>query len=244
MPRIYLSPSTQQYNPYINGGSEEYYMNLLADELVPYLAANAISYSRNTPNMTAGTSIRQANSGDYALYLALHSNASNPNSAGKNRGPVVFYYPTSREGKRAAEIFARNLKLIYPDPARVKAMPTTSLGEIAQSRAPAILVEIAYHDNLQDAKWIQLNLPQIASNLAYSLTQFFGVPYIVPIAPFYSTVNIMSGSLRIREKPYLSANTLAHAYAGESLEILGEWQGWYSVRRDGVLGYVKSAYIK
>ena len=28
---LYLSPSTQEYNPYVNGGNEEYYMNLLAD---------------------------------------------------------------------------------------------------------------------------------------------------------------------------------------------------------------------
>lgn len=38
MPKIYLSPSTQDWNPYITGsGSEEYNMNLLADALEPYL---------------------------------------------------------------------------------------------------------------------------------------------------------------------------------------------------------------
>ena len=63
MPKIYLSPSTQEYNPYVTGsGSEEYNMNLLTDELVPYLTANAISYVRNTPDMTAASSIAQANS--------------------------------------------------------------------------------------------------------------------------------------------------------------------------------------
>ena len=36
MPRIYLSPSTQDWNPYVDGsGSEEYWMNLLADTLEP-----------------------------------------------------------------------------------------------------------------------------------------------------------------------------------------------------------------
>ena len=31
MPNLFLSPSVQEYNPYINGlGSEEYYMNLAA----------------------------------------------------------------------------------------------------------------------------------------------------------------------------------------------------------------------
>ena len=40
MPLIYLSPSTQEFNPYVNGGNEEYYMNLIADAMVPYLEAS------------------------------------------------------------------------------------------------------------------------------------------------------------------------------------------------------------
>lgn len=30
MPKVYLSPSLQEYNPYVDGGNEEYYMNLVA----------------------------------------------------------------------------------------------------------------------------------------------------------------------------------------------------------------------
>lgn len=41
MPIIYLSPSTQEWNYYVNGGTEEEYMNLLADKMVPYLDASA-----------------------------------------------------------------------------------------------------------------------------------------------------------------------------------------------------------
>ena len=64
MPIIYLSPSTQEWNMYVTGsGSEEYNMNLLADALVPYLLSNGIQYTRNTPDMTAASSIRHANSG-------------------------------------------------------------------------------------------------------------------------------------------------------------------------------------
>ena len=77
MPIIYLSPSTQESNPYITGsGSEEYNMNLLADAMEPYLLSNGIQYRRNTPDMTAASSIRQANEGWYDFYLALHSNAA------------------------------------------------------------------------------------------------------------------------------------------------------------------------
>ena len=40
MPIIYLSPSTQENNYYVTGGTEEQYMNLLADKMVPYLDAS------------------------------------------------------------------------------------------------------------------------------------------------------------------------------------------------------------
>ena len=43
MPKIYLSPSTQEFNSYVTGGSEEYYMNLIADAMEPYLTASGIS---------------------------------------------------------------------------------------------------------------------------------------------------------------------------------------------------------
>lgn len=45
MPKIYLSPSTQENNLYVTGGSEEYYMNLVADALEPYLRASGIRFT-------------------------------------------------------------------------------------------------------------------------------------------------------------------------------------------------------
>ena len=113
MPIIYLSPSTQESNPYITGsGSEEYNMNLLADAMVPYLLSNGIRWSRNTPDMTAAESIRQANKGYYDFYLALHSNASGQGEASPVRGVIAFYYPGSADGERAANIFVDNLRNI------------------------------------------------------------------------------------------------------------------------------------
>lgn len=62
MPKIYLSPSTQESNPYITGsGSEEYNMNRLADALEPYLYANGIPLCAQHADMTAASSIAQAN---------------------------------------------------------------------------------------------------------------------------------------------------------------------------------------
>ena len=95
MPIIYLSPSTQENNYYVTGGTEEYYMNRLADAIVPYLVSNGIQYVRNTPDMTAGSSIRQANAGWYDFYLALHSNAAGEGNYGNVRASSPFTIHTA-----------------------------------------------------------------------------------------------------------------------------------------------------
>ena len=43
MPKIFLSPSAQEFNRYVDGGTEEYYMNLVADAMEPYLYASGIA---------------------------------------------------------------------------------------------------------------------------------------------------------------------------------------------------------
>ncbi len=175
MPRVFLSPSTQEFNPYIDGGNEEYYMNVITDAMIPYLEASGISYGRNDPERTVGGSIQLSNADSYDLHLAIHSNAAGPANAGRVRGTQVYYYPTSQQGKRAADIFANNFMEIYPDPSKVQVIPTTSLTELRRTKAPAILIEVAYHDNREDAQWIRDNIDVIAENLAVSVGDFLGV---------------------------------------------------------------------
>ena len=179
MPSIYLSPSTQEFNPYVGEGNEELYMNLIADAMEPYLYASGIKFTRNTPDMTAASSIRASNAGNYDLHLALHSNASGTGD-GSVRGSEVYYFPTSTKGKRAADIIANNLKLIYPLPNQVKTVPTTKIGEVSKTKAPGVLIEIAYHDNKADADWIRNNVDNIAQNIALSVADYLNVPFVMP----------------------------------------------------------------
>lgn len=174
MPRIYLSPSTQEYNPYvIGGGNEESNMNRLADALVPYLNELGIEYERNTPQMTARTSIQQANAtGPYDFYLALHSNAAPEEFAGMIQGPDIYYNPNNSESRRAAELIADEFREIYPQPQLVDVRPTDFLGEVLRPNYPAVLVEVAYHDNVEDAAWILNNFDAIARALANAVQEF------------------------------------------------------------------------
>lgn len=243
MPIIYLSPSTQENNYYVTGGTEELWMNRLADAMEPYLTASGIQYVRNTPEMTAASSIRASNAGNFDLHLALHSNAAPEGQYGTARGIIVFYYPGSSAGRRAAEIVAENLKAIYPLPNNVRAEGTTAIGEVRLVRAPSVFIELGYHDNPDDATWVTNNLDAIARNIVLSLTEYFGLPFLEPQTPRPAVVDVSWGYLNIRDRPNTSAPVLARAYDGARLTVLNQWQGWYLVRFQDVLGWASSNFI-
>lgn len=244
MPIIYLSPSTQEWNEYVTGsGSEEYNMNLLADALEPYLLANGIQYRRNSPDMTAASSIREANSGWYDFYLALHSNGAPEGRYGQERGIIAFYYPGSSEGQRGAELIAEQLRQIYPLPNKVTTRATTTLGEVRQPRFPTVLVEIGYHDNYADATWVEGHMDAIAQQLARALTEFFGLPFIYPMPPVEGTVTVSYGTLNLRSYPSSTGTILANMPDGAAVTVYGEWEGWYVVHYGDYVGYAAAAYI-
>ena len=246
MPNIYLSPSTQEYNPYITGsGSEEYWMNRIADAMEPYLRANTIRFTRNTPEMTAASSIAQAARGSYDFYLALHSNASGDGSSeGRQRGIIAFYYPASTNGRRAADIFVKNLKEIYPLPQLVTARATTALGEVRQPKMPSVLLEIGYHDNTADARWIEENVQSIAENLSRSLTEYFALPFIYPTTPRTGTVITEESALNVRAYPSMSGQVVGSVPHEAQLTVYGQYDGWYSMAYGGLAGYVRSDYVR
>lgn len=246
MPVIYLSPSTQEYNLYASGnGSEEYFMNQVADAMEPLLLLSGIQFGRNSPDMTAASSIRQANRGSYDFYLALHSNASGPGSEGQNRGIIAFYYPTSANGRRGAELIADGLRQIYPLPQQVSIQPTTTLGEVRQPRAPAVLVEIGFHDNSADAAWIEGHIDAIAESLARSMAEYFGLPFTGPGPVRTGTVTTPGGGpVSLRFAPDLRSRVLAQIPNGETVTVYGRYRDWYVLRYERQLGYVSGAYIR
>lgn len=180
MPRVYLSPSLQEYNLYVNGGTEEEITNLIADAMEPYLLASGIEFTRNRPEMSLGEAIAASNAGNYDLHFAIHSNAAPESLAGKLQGVDAYYFYNSPYGREMADIVTENMKQVYPDGEKVQSVATATLRELRRTNAPAVLVEVGYHDNIEDAQWIKENIDQIAQALAKSIADYFGVPFRQP----------------------------------------------------------------
>jgi N-acetylmuramoyl-L-alanine amidase len=177
VPAIYLSPSTQE-NEYATGGNEEYYMNLIADAMVPYLRINRIEFTRNNPEESIDEIIKDTRERSYDLYMALRSGFLPDGKEPSMQGLNVYHYAyTPVGGERAARYTAENLKEIYPDPKLVRVIPADTI-ELRDTNAPAILAELGYRGNPADEMWMKENIDAIAKNLVMSVTQFLNQPFI------------------------------------------------------------------
>ncbi len=243
MPKVFLSPSTQEWNQYATEGNEELYMNLLADRMEPYLRSCGISFVRNDPVRNVTGAIADSNAGSYDVHLALHSNAAPENLAGRLRGIDIYFAPKSSYSETLANIIANNLKSIYPLPDKVRAVPTYSLGEVLRTKAVAVLCELGYHDNYADEAWLKNNLEAIAKNITNSLCDYFGIPFVNAGAVRWGTVTTDGGNLNIRSYPSLAGKIIGSMPDGATVMINGETNGWYVVSYNGISGYSSSDYI-
>ncbi|MCB6993555.1 N-acetylmuramoyl-L-alanine amidase [bacterium 210820-DFI.6.37] len=175
-PCIYLSPSVQGRNQYVtNEGSEEYFMNRIADAASRALHSRGISSVRNSPYDTLDRIIARSNDSGCGFHLAIHSNTAPEKLSGLLRGPEIYYYAFSSPGKKAAELFTSRLKAIYPRPELAAAVPNGNLAELRKTKAPALLVELGYHDSPKDAHWIASHIDEIGHCLALSSIDFMKI---------------------------------------------------------------------
>lgn len=244
MPRVFLSPSTQEWNPYVTGGNEEEYMNYIADRMEPYLRASGITYVRNNPERNVTGAIADSNSAYYDVHLALHSNAAPERLAGRLRGIDIYFSPLSYDSERLATIIANNLRSIYPLPDKSRAVPTTSLGEVTQTKAVAVLCELGYHDNIEDVTWLKSNLEPIAANLVMSLCDYFGIPFVQAGAVFTGVVAAGGSNLNIRDYPSMGGRIIGSIPDDARVMIYGDvGNGWYVINYNGTTGYASSQFI-
>lgn len=175
---VYLSPSNQSWN---YGNAEAGYttemreMNKLTDILETMLKEKGVTVYRNKSSHDINTHLSESNAVKSDLHLAIHSNASLDQEA---RGIEIYVdKPTSKSLSIATNIY-QNLYAIYPNKNsttdRGVKYANGSLGEANDHFIPCgTLIEIAYHDNYEDAKWILEKKEQIASSIASAIISYY-----------------------------------------------------------------------
>ncbi|WP_094550222.1 N-acetylmuramoyl-L-alanine amidase family protein [Petroclostridium xylanilyticum] len=175
---VYLSPSTQEHNAgYGNYGTEEQRMNEVADVTQRVLERYGVTVYRNKPDWSLAQVVADSNAKRPDVHFAIHSNA------GGGRGCEVYCHRFGGGGEKLARAVYEELSPLTPVGDRgVKEGynfygPGKHMYELAYTFAPAALVEIAFHDNPDDAKWIISHIEAIGIALAKGILKYFNIPY-------------------------------------------------------------------
>ena len=176
---LYISGSTQENNRGVGSyGTEEQRMQLLADLVAKYikLGGGAITVYRNNGAMTLNQTVADSNAKNADYHLALHTNA------GGGRGTECYYWwNTKPEGKRWAEAIYNAVAPITASKDR-GCMPDNvlyddGLAETRDTNAWACLIEIVFHDNIDDVNDYLAHVEVIALELARAIYKHFGMEF-------------------------------------------------------------------
>lgn len=171
--KIYISPSSQPANSYAVGNTNE------QEQCRKIAAALEKELDRCGFNAKAGLSgtmySRTADSNSFGadLHLPIHTNAFN----GVVAGLRIMVYKKGGEAEKIAKAIMDTLAPITPGASDgISEYP--SLYEIKNSEAVCVYIEVGFHDNPEEAKWIIEHTQEIAVAIAKGLCNHYGVQYV------------------------------------------------------------------
>ncbi len=180
---IYLSPSTQYKNfgvASVGYTTEREMMNKVADYTEKVLTQRGVKVYRNNPNMTLEEVVKDSSKKDISLHLAIHSNASSLDRAGSQHGVETWYFDsTCIKQMEFARVLQNAVMDIYYDKKANRGIKDSSimggLYEISpRSVHNGVLIEVAFHDNKNDAKWIVDNIELIGTTIGNATASYLG----------------------------------------------------------------------
>lgn len=159
--KIYISPSSQTANVGVGTyGNEADRMQALSDLVVPKLEDMGYTVYGGDNSLSLTSRINASNNYDVDYHVALHSNA------GGGTGPQTYYYTSSTTGKSLGAAILKKLKLISGAATGRSNTASSSLVELSTTNAPAVIVEVAFHDNQTDVNWMLSHWDDIAQAIA------------------------------------------------------------------------------
>ncbi|MGE5390916.1 MAG: N-acetylmuramoyl-L-alanine amidase family protein [Deltaproteobacteria bacterium] len=212
---IYLSPSTQEHNIGAGKyGSEEAVMNRIADVVENELIKNDFVVYRNKPEWDLKQVVADSNAKKPDIHLAIHSNA------GGGRGCEVFAIAPGGQGEKLARAVFDEIDALTPAVDRGIKF-SSNLYELTKTKAPAALIEVAFHDNPADAEWILQSIQPIGQAISNGILNYFGVVLQERDTSFKAAVKVLYEKEIIKNPEYWLQNAIkGKAIAGEYAAIL------------------------
>lgn len=178
--KVYLSASNQNNNL---GVSEVGYTNEKKEmnDLTNYIEKRLNSYGVKTYRNEFGDINRWTQDSTYLgvdLHLAIHSNASEEHTS---YGIETWVHNETSKTYSLAQNLQNNLFNIYYNKEdelanRGVKYANGSLAEVNPAYTPCgILIEVAHHDYLNDAKWIMENKEKIGNNIADTILEYWQI---------------------------------------------------------------------
>lgn len=167
--RIYLNPSVQTRNLYVNNlGTEAEHMNNIARFLYNELCVyQFLDVKANLKFLSLTDSVNESNTFNPDIHFALHSNA------GGGSGSEIFTISSYEFSNTIYNDFMSlgNFK-------RRGVKDGSKLYEIKNSKAKdKALMEVLFHDNVEEAKFIANNEELIAHQFALSMIEYVYTKY-------------------------------------------------------------------
>ncbi len=215
----YLSPSNQECNLGVgNYGNERDQMYLLVQEIAQHLDRAGVEFTIPERTMQIVERCRESNALEAQFHFALHSNAG---GKGKARGPVAFYY--SNTGKAFCEkLVAALLDLGQENNRCNNVIEWKGLYELRHTTAPAVLLEVDFHDSESGVEFLIKRRSEIAEAVAKVIIEADGKQF-VPVTKGEYTDRAVALGLFPRDTDWGSPLTKeeAAALAVKLKELLG-----------------------
>lgn len=169
---VYLNPSVQTKNLYVNNlGTEAQHMNDIVRYMVEELSdIEFIKLTYNLNYLSLKDSVKQSNDLKSDIHFSLHSNAG-----GGSGSEIYTPINNTHFGSYIYDEYTRQID----DFKKRGVKQTNTLYEINNSKAEhRVLLELLFHDNLKEAKYIIDNKQKIASVLSQGIIKYIKEFYL------------------------------------------------------------------
>lgn len=172
MPKIYLSPSSQNENAYATGNTnEQTQCRKIAEACAVFLKKAGLDV-RVGNSGTMYTRTADSNGWGADLHIPIHTNAYNGRITG---GSQVYLLKLTGEHKKVGQAVLDRLAQITPGKSHEKLVANNSFYEINNARAITVYCECEFHDTKTGSDFIINNTKQIGEAIAKGICDYYDI---------------------------------------------------------------------